>query len=66
MNEYRVSWQLQPHCNHPRKVNFVMAESENNARAVITDYIERTVGMGMKTIHSVEQYEKPTVGYVIK
>ena len=63
MNEYRVIWQNQPHCNHPRRVNFVMAESENNARAVIADYIERTVGISMKTIHCVELYEKPT-GYV--
>ena len=66
LKEYRVAWQFQPHCNNPRMVNFVMAESTDNARSLITDFIERQYGRSMKTIHNIELYEKPAVGYVIK
>jgi hypothetical protein len=41
-----------------------MADSEANARNVVTDHIRRTTGLVMTTIHSVALYEKPTVGYV--
>jgi hypothetical protein len=64
LKEYQVVWQNQPHCNYPRRVDFVMADSEANARNVVTNHIRRTTGLVMTTIHSVALYEKPTVGYV--
>lgn len=64
LKEYRVVWQQQPYVNHARQINFVMAESEANATALIKDHIERVHGISMKTIHSVVLYDKPAVGYV--
>lgn len=43
---------------------FVEATSEENARAIAKDHIERTVGVTWFTITEVVPYFKPTEGKV--
>lgn len=65
MNEYRVVWQQAPYCNHNRIVEFVQADSEEDAKALMIDHIERKHGISWKTIHSVTPYTRPANGRVL-
>jgi hypothetical protein len=57
MNRYRVVWCQCPTSYHDNKVLFVEAATPDNARNLVRDHVERTLGIewftvGTPTLHS--------------
>lgn len=44
MNEYRITWAFTPMRQNPTRVNFIEAEDQLKAKAMLIDKIERSEG----------------------
>lgn len=65
MYEYRVEWHQCPHLQHMPRVSFVKAVDLEAARAVTTDYIERSMGIVRFTITSIDKVVRAANGRVL-
>lgn len=65
MSEYRVLWWKTPYKNTRPQVLFVDAASEDHARVMALDYIERTEGTTGFAITEVKVYVQPKLGKVL-
>ena len=65
MTEFRINWCQCPTIQHTSRVLFVEARDAEHAKALATDHIERTFGIGWFVFRSVEPYIRPTGGRVL-
>lgn len=63
--EFRITWCQCPTIQHTSRVLFVEARDAEHAKALATDHIERTLGIGWFVFRSVEPYIRPTGGRVL-
>jgi hypothetical protein len=64
MREYRVLWQQCPHVHHDRHVMFVEAASEEDAKAIARNHVERHYGVEWFTIWSASETAPVPAGRV--
>ncbi len=55
MKEFRVVWIECPTSFNPRRVLFIEAASEEDARKLCRNHVERTLGIGWMTIAEVSE-----------
>lgn len=55
MKEFRIVWQACPHNHNPERVLFVQAETEEDARTIAKDHIERKFWITWFSIHNVSE-----------
>ena len=65
MKEFRVEWAQCPTNHNPLRVVFVEAATEDDARAIVRDYIERKYGIGWYVIKKATVAVKPPAGRII-
>jgi hypothetical protein len=65
MTEFRVRWAACPTSQNPTRVNFVEADDEATAKALLTDHVQRTHHHAHIVIFAAEPYTKPTGGRVL-
>lgn len=60
MKEYRIKWCQCPHVHHDTKVMFVEATTEDDARKIARNHIERKFGIEWFTIQTVSECDGET------
>lgn len=63
--EFRVEWQQCPHVKHTKQVLFVKAASEEDAKLLVRDHVERKFGITWFSVYSATLVVKLPPGEVL-